>query len=223
MSFADEPGKVASRPGAAIIAASTAPKPNLSAHPSSTAHPSSSARPKPSVTRSAPVTTAPVTISSPVQPISQPPASPVASQPATSSEAEYARAVFDAVNQARAHLHLPALAWSNRLALSANRHNAAMAATNTLAHQVGGEDSLGARESRVGVRWHFAAENIGWTTARTLAGALGIEASMLGETAPNDAHRRNILSKDARALGIDVLIDVNRGRLWLTEDFADVP
>ncbi|MDQ2837385.1 MAG: CAP domain-containing protein [Actinomycetota bacterium] len=138
------------------------------------------------------------------------------------SEDSWARAVFDAVNQARSAQHLPALAWSSRLQASAHQHNLAMASANTLAHQVGNEDSLGSRESKAGVRWSFAAENIGWTTDRSLSGALGIEASMLAESAPDDAHRRNILSKDAGALGVDVLIDASHGRLWLTEDFADV-
>lgn len=133
-----------------------------------------------------------------------------------------ARAVFDAINRARLAQHLPALTWSWRLQLSAQRHNQAMASYNILARQVGNEGSLGQRESQAGVRWSFAAENIGWSTTRSLAGALGIQASMLAETAPDDAHRRNILSRDVQALGVAVLIDAEHGRLWLTEDFADV-
>jgi uncharacterized protein YkwD len=140
----------------------------------------------------------------------------------SSANLSYAKAVFQAVNQARAGQHLPPLAWSPQLQQSAHQHNLAMAAANTLAHQVGDEPSLGARETAAGVPWHFAAENIGWTTAQNRSGALGIEASMFAETAPSDAHRLNILSTSAHAIGIDVLIDATHGRLWLTEDFADV-
>ncbi|MEO6703880.1 MAG: CAP domain-containing protein [Jatrophihabitantaceae bacterium] len=142
--------------------------------------------------------------------------------PGSQSNLSYAQAVFQAINQARASQHLPPLAWSTKLAASAGEHNAAMAKANTLSHQVGDEPSLGARETAAGLRWSYAAENIGWTTAQDQSGALAIEASMFAETPPSDAHRRNILSTSARAVGVDVLIDGTHGRLWLTEDFANV-
>jgi uncharacterized protein YkwD len=137
-----------------------------------------------------------------------------------SSNQAFAKAVFQAVNEARAGQHLPPLAWNQQLQQSAHRHNLAMAAADTLAHQVGDEPPLGARETAAGVQWSFAAENIGWTTARNRSGALALEASMFAEQPPADAHRRNILSTSASAIGIDVLIDASHGRLWLTEDFA---
>jgi uncharacterized protein YkwD len=43
---------------------------------------------------------------------------------------------------------------------------------------------------------------------------------MLGETPPNDGHRRNILSATFAVVGVDVYLDSTHGRLWLTEDFA---
>jgi len=134
--------------------------------------------------------------------------------------ADYAAAVFGAVNRARAAHHLPLLAWDARLAESAHSHNRAMASSNTLSHQVDTEPALGSRESSAGVQWTYAAENIGWTTQRSMAGVLDIEARMLTETAPNDAHRRNILSRQAQSLGIDVYFDAAHNRLWLTEDFS---
>jgi uncharacterized protein YkwD len=138
----------------------------------------------------------------------------------SSSNQAWARAVFQAVNEARAGQHLPALTWSPQLQQSAHQHNLAMAAANTLTHQVGSEPELGSRVGATGLQWHFVAENIGWTTAQSRSGALGIEASMFAETPPSDAHRQNILSSTATMIGIDVLIDNNHGRLWLTEDFA---
>lgn len=131
-----------------------------------------------------------------------------------------ALAVFQAMNRARAAKHLAALRWDARLQQSAQAHNRAMASANTLSHQVESEPPLGGRESSAGVRWTYAAENIGWTTDRTLAGVLDIQARMLAENPPNDAHRRNILARQARTAGVDVYYDAAHGRLWLTEDFA---
>lgn len=158
-----------------------------------------------------------------VPPVSpSPPPVSSAAQPsrARAGAADYAQAVFQAVNRGRAAQHLPPVVWDPRLQQSARSHNRAMAGSNTLSHQVDAEPALGTRESSAGVRWTYAAENIGWTTERSLAGVLDIEARMLTETAPNDAHRRNILSRQAHSLGIDVYFDAAHGRLWLTEDFA---
>lgn len=129
-------------------------------------------------------------------------------------------AVLDAINRARTQHGLPALRWSDDLQLSARRHNQAMAAANTLSHQVDRELSLGQRETAAGVEWTYAAENIAWTTENSEQGALDIEARMLAETAPDDAHRRNILSTHVRLVGIDTYFDAVHGRLWFTEDFA---
>ena len=97
-----------------------------------------------------------------------------------------------------------------------------MAAANQLSHQLPGEPVFSTRISQAGVAWHSAAENIGWNSDRSTAGANGLQAAMYGEKPPNDGHRRNILSTSVRFVGIDVLIDARTGKLWLTEDFADV-
>ena len=97
-----------------------------------------------------------------------------------------------------------------------------MAAANQLSHQLPGEPVFSTRISQAGVAWHSAAENIGWNSDRSTAGANGLQAAMYGEKPPNDGHRRNILSTSVRYVGIDVLIDARTGKLWLTEDFADV-
>jgi uncharacterized protein YkwD len=133
-----------------------------------------------------------------------------------------AQAVFDAVNRTRNAAHLPSLAWSGKLQQSAHQHNLVMAKSNTMSHQVGNEPALGARETAAGVRWSFAAENIGWTTERDTQGALDIESRMVAERPPSDGHRRNILSTKAKAIGVDIYLDTVHGRLWFTEDFADV-
>ena len=138
----------------------------------------------------------------------------------SATTADYAWAVFGAVNRARAAQHLPLLAWDARLQQSAHSHNRVMAGSNTLSHQVNTEPALGSRETAAGVQWTYAAENIGWTTQRSMGGVLDIEARMVTETAPNDPHRRNILSRQAKSLGVDVYFDAVHNRLWLTEDFS---
>lgn len=137
-----------------------------------------------------------------------------------SASASIAAAVVAAINSARAQQGLPALTVSADLQASAHAHDLAMATANQLSHQLPGEPDIGARETNAGVTWTAAGENIGWTTDMTQAGALSIEASMVGERPPNDGHRRNILSSTFTVVGVDIYLDPAHGRLWLTEDFA---
>jgi uncharacterized protein YkwD len=139
---------------------------------------------------------------------------------ATSAESAAASSVFTLLNSERAANHLPPLAWSPALVSSARAHNLAMDRANLLSHQVPGEADLGTRIDRVGVPWHQVAENIGYTTNRSTAGADGLEQAMYNETAPANGHRLNILSTSVRYIGVDVYLGGN-GKLWLTEDFAD--
>ncbi|HEX2901980.1 MAG TPA: CAP domain-containing protein [Jatrophihabitans sp.] len=144
-------------------------------------------------------------------------------QAATSAEASAASATLALLNNERAANHLPLLAASTALVSSARRHNLAMAAANTLSHQLPGEPVFSTRISQAGVVWHSVAENIGYTTDRSAAGSQSLETSMYNEVAPNNGHRLNILSSSVRYVGVDVLIDARTGKLWLTEDFADAP
>ena len=111
------------------------------------------------------------------------------------------------LNAERAANHLPALGWSTALVSSARRHNLTMAAANVLSHQLPGEPVFSTRISQAGVHWHAAAENIGWTTDRSSAGANSLETAMYGERPPNDGHRLNILSTAVHYVGIDTYID----------------
>jgi uncharacterized protein YkwD len=140
---------------------------------------------------------------------------------ATAPETNASLNVLHLLNAERAANHLPALAWSNALVSSARRHNLNMAKANSLSHQLPGEPAFSTRISQAGVAWHFAAENIGWTTNRSSIGAMGMETSMYIEKAPENGHRLNILSRSVRYIGVDSYIDAHTGKLWLTEDFAD--
>lgn len=141
---------------------------------------------------------------------------------ATTTEISIANSVLSSLNYQRAANRLPALGMSSALISSAHRHNLWMASTNTMSHQLPGEPDFGTRIRQAGVAWHAAAENIGWTTNRTVSGANGLETTMYNEQPPNDGHRLNILSTAVHYVGIDIYLDANTGKLWLTEDFADV-
>jgi uncharacterized protein YkwD len=149
-------------------------------------------------------------------------AHPAPARAATTAETAAATSVLRMLNAERAAYHLPALASSPALVSGARLHIVTMAQANLLSHQLPGEAVFSTRITQAGVPWHSAAENVGWTTARTTAGAEGLQSAMYHEVAPNDGHRRNILSTSVRFVGIDVLIDARTGKLWLTEDFADV-
>jgi uncharacterized protein YkwD len=140
---------------------------------------------------------------------------------ATSAETAAAKTVLATLNAERTANHLPILGWSTALSSSAHNHNVAMDRTDVMSHQLPGEPGLGARISAVKVGWHFAAENIAWTSDRSAAGAKAIHRAMYNEKAPNDGHRRNMLSAAVRYVGIDVIMDATHGKLWLTEDFSD--
>jgi hypothetical protein len=131
-----------------------------------------------------------------------------------------AHSVFALLNSQRGANHLPAVAWSPALVNSAHAHNLAMGRVNVLSHQLPGERAVGDRIRAAGVNWHVAAENIGWTTNLSTAGATGMQQAMYNEKAPNDGHRQNILSRSVRYVGVDVVIGP-AGKLWLTTDFAD--
>ncbi len=142
--------------------------------------------------------------------------------PPAAQEQQIAQAVFRAINKDRAATGLPLLHWSDALARGARQHNRAMMAANQLAHQLAGEPDLGERERQQGVVWVQAAENIGVTNEMNEHGALALHQAMMAEKPPDNGHRENILSAQSNQVGVDILLDSVHGKLWLTEDFAEV-
>ncbi|GCE24396.1 CAP domain-containing protein [Dictyobacter kobayashii] len=133
-----------------------------------------------------------------------------------------AQAVFNLINQERAGAGLGPLQWSSQLVQSAHQHNMNMAAANQLSHQLPGEAYFADREKQAGVNWVAAAENIGVGYGDPTTAAVGLNQAMFGEQPPDDGHRRNILSTSCTMVGVDVLVDTQHSRVWLTEDFAAV-
>jgi uncharacterized protein YkwD len=160
---------------------------------------------------------------------SRPSATPTASATPSSAtptattypaRADWAAAVLSSLNSQRAEHGLPALTSNSKLVTSAHRHNLAMAQANQLSHQLSGEPSLGSRISAAGYSWSSVGENIAYNSNRSQAGVLALQQAMYNETAPNDGHRRNILSSSFREVGVDVIDDPGHGKVWLVTDFG---
>jgi uncharacterized protein YkwD len=154
------------------------------------------------------------------------PTSPTPTTAATSAatgyttRADWATAVLTRLNSERAAAGLPALTSNARLVSSAHSHNAKMASANTLSHQLPGEAGLGARITATGYSWSTVGENVAYNSVRTQAGVIALQDAMYRETAPNDGHRRNILSTAFTQVGVDVIDDSVHGRVWLVTDFG---
>ena len=147
-------------------------------------------------------------------------AAPALAVPSETTAAADAQSVYRLINSERTAHALLALHWNVRLASAAHAHNLEMARYNTLSHQVSGERPLGARVTAAGYAWRAVGENIGRTIDWTLTGILSLHRMMYTEVAPNDMHRRNILSTTFRGVGVDVLMDAKHHTAWLTEVFA---
>lgn len=138
----------------------------------------------------------------------------------TSTHKSWAAAVVDQLNAERAEHGLKPLHRSTKLNASAHKHNLAMAKKNTMSHQLPGEKSLGQRVTAAKYRWSACGENIGWNSDVSKDGVLALETAMYGEVPPNDGHRRNILSTTFTDVGVDVVEDKTRHKVWLTTDFG---
>ncbi len=203
----------AAGPDATTAAATNWGEPSGSALPSA---PASPADPAPSGSASTPAGA-----SVPASPAP----STTAPQPTPTSASGLVQQLLAQVNQLRASNGLRAYTLSTGLIASAHRHNLVMSGGCGLSHQCAGEAGLGARISAQGVTWHSCGENIGEsgpasrTDAAVLAAAKALTTAMYNEKAPNDGHRRSLLSTGFTRIGIDVVRDA-KGTVWLTQDFA---
>jgi uncharacterized protein YkwD len=133
---------------------------------------------------------------------------------------QYANSMLASMNEQRAAQRLRPLTMNWRLLWSAYNHDNRQARQNRLSHQLPGEPYFATRISNTGYRWSAVAENIAWTSSRTLGGVLAVQRAMYDEQAPNNAHRLNILNPRLMSVGIDVYFDNTHSKLWLTQDFG---
>ncbi len=138
----------------------------------------------------------------------------------TTQETAIATAVFNLLNSERKSAGLAPLRMNASLVRSAHAHDLTMAKYNTLSHQLPGEAVFSTRITSAGYRWSSAGENVGWNGDRSQNGAIALEKMMFNETAPNNGHRLNILSRTFKDVGIDILLESRTGKLWMTQDFA---
>ena len=198
----------AARRGLPARSRSAAPTPTASpdAHPTAPASATARASTPASATTTAPVaTTAPTT---------------------GTSSSDAVQQVLALINSNRTAQGLAPYTLDSGLNTSAAAHNSVMASGCGLSHQCPGEAAFGDREIAAGVHWTSAGENIGEgggvadTDAAKATSAVGLTQMMLDEKAPDDGHRKNILSSSFTRVGIAVLRD-SSGTVWLTQDFAN--
>ena len=152
------------------------------------------------------------------------PAAPSKPKNAPATSGSVLDQVLDHINAARSGEGLAALSLDSSLSKAAALHNQRMIDGCGLAHQCSGEGGLGERFSAQGVRWSSAGENIGFGFAgdsdpAIVKAANGLCDSMLAEVPPEDGHRKNLLSKSFKRIGLSVVRE-SGGKVWLTQDFV---
>jgi uncharacterized protein YkwD len=188
--------------------------------PSSAAPPATSKTP----TAKAPTPTAKKPKASPTKRRTTPPADPPVRKNAPATSGSVLDRVLDHINAARAEENLAPLALDTSLSKAAALHNQRMIDGCGLAHECPGEGGIGARFSAQGVQWSSAGENIGFgfagaSDAEIVKAANGLCDSMLAEVPPEDGHRKNLLSKSFKRIGLSVVRE-SGGKTWLTQDFV---
>ncbi|MEV6341953.1 ricin-type beta-trefoil lectin domain protein [Actinoplanes sp. NPDC051851] len=128
------------------------------------------------------------------------------------------------INAARTSAGLKALTLDENLSKASALHNQLMINGCGLEHQCSGEGDLGTRFSAQGVTFGGVGENIGYGSSGTddaaiLAAANGLTDGMLAEVAPDDGHKKNLLSSSFTRIGLSV-IRADDGLTWMTQDFV---
>jgi uncharacterized protein YkwD len=188
-----------------------------------------------SATPSAPATSATPASKAPTRATKKPKASPTErrttpptarakSRKAPATSGSVLDQVLDHINAARADEGLAALSLDTSLSKASALHNQRMIDGCGLSHQCSGEGGIGDRFSDQGVRWSSAGENIGFGFAgaadsEIVKAANGLCDSMLAEVPPEDGHRKNLLSKSFKRIGLSVVRE-SGGKVWLTQDFV---
>ena len=120
-----------------------------------------------------------------------------------------AQILFESANRERAANGLGLLKWDTTLAVAAQQHVRAMAAQNTLSHQLPGEPDLLARAKKAGARFSSLAENVAEGP-----GAENIHKQWMH----SPPHRANLLDPQLNSIGIATA--ESGGILFAVEDFS---
>jgi uncharacterized protein YkwD len=129
-----------------------------------------------------------------------------------------------ALNGHRAQLGLPPLATDPIAQQAAEFQAVDMLDADELRHEDSSGRSPAARYKAYGGESDYYGENIGFHSPGVLDPVLlwgvlsKLDAQMMAEVAPNDGHRRNILSNHYSAVGIGVAVGPNG--VYMCEDFS---
>lgn len=131
--------------------------------------------------------------------------------------------VLDHINAARTAQNLAPYTLDTALSKAAAKHNGLMIGGCGLSHECAGEGGIGPRFSAEGVEWRSAGENIGYgssgsSDADIVRAANGLTDGMLAEVAPQDGHKKNLLSTGFKKIGLSVVRA--DGLVWMTQDFV---
>lgn len=128
------------------------------------------------------------------------------------SRGELERAVIKLTNEERVERGKRALKANKAIRRAARKHSNKMADKEILDHQFPGEPSLGQRLDNAGYDWAVCAENIASDTFRTAR-------SVVNAWMSSTSHRRNMLSREFRDIGVGVAFD-DDGHPWWTMDLG---
>ena len=138
--------------------------------------------------------------------------SAAASEPTAAQVTAQLLAIINADRHAH---HLPSLASNPALVRAAATHNALMARYNWLAYRVTGEPALATAFTAAGFRPQYTGEIVGVTTA-----SVGLLAHLANGWYSSAHNRAALLSPVFTTIGINVAVDSQHHKIWLTEDFG---
>jgi uncharacterized protein YkwD len=134
------------------------------------------------------------------------------------------------VNAERAKVDAAPLEFNDALMIAADKHGAAMDATDTVEHVVINESSEAERIEAEGYRWTAWGENVGWdpteATGATTADVDTVFKGFLEENQPARPHYDNMVDANFRDVGISVVDGYYQGpdyqgpAVFVTMDFG---
>ncbi len=119
------------------------------------------------------------------------------------------------VNRDRASQGMGPLTLNANLNWAARAHSISMATSIGLSH-TGWNTEIAQSGYISGNGW--LAQNVGYITGSY--GPSAIEGAFFNEVPPNDGHRKNILSVNAKNIGISCVKNVAENKFWWTQDFG---
>ncbi len=140
----------------------------------------------------------------------------------TSFNPEAEELALELINQFRQQNGVVPVTMDEELRRVARAHAQDMAARRYFAHNTPEGQSTFDRMKAAGISYGWAAENLGWSKGYSSSSdaVRSNHHSMVGETPPDDGHRRILLDSRLHRVGIGVCCAAD-GRIYLVTDFID--